>query len=350
MGALLYALFLLKTVLMPFVAAFVLAYLLNPVVNFFQKFMNRLLAMIVVYFAFTLAIVGLLVWAVPMAWQQLQTMWNYAPKVLTWYNDTVRVWLDKRFDYDFYQVNISVLSEQALSYIEQNYRGIDTQAVIQTALSKGAMLANKAGLLVLIPILTFYYLYNWQARLLALHTLVPTPYRKKVGQIFYDMDIALMSFVKGQMLVMLLLGLVYAFQLRLIGLELGITIGLVAGLASFVPYLGFGLGLVIAMIAGFFQFGADYIKLGMIGGAFFIGQMVEGYILQPFLLGDKIGLSPLWVIFSVLAGAALFGFVGMLVALPVSAIINVLFIHARESYAKSDFYKGHVQLRLFDDP
>lgn len=156
-----------------------------------------------------------------------------------------------------------------------------------------------------------------------------------------------MEFIKGQLLVMVLLGAIYAVQLQLIGLELGLTIGMVAGIASFVPYLGFGLGFIAAIIAGLFQFGFDWFYLSLIVGAFLVGQAAEGYVLQPLLLGDKIGLSPLWVIFAVLAGASLLGFVGMLIALPVSAVINVLFRHLYAYYRSTDFYKGRVQLDLF---
>lgn len=155
-----------------------------------------------------------------------------------------------------------------------------------------------------------------------------------------------MNFAKGQISVMILLGMIYAIQLELIGLKLGLIIGIGAGVASFVPYLGFGVGIVAALMAGFFQFGFDIKHLLLIIGAFGIGQMLEGYVLQPLLLGNKIGLSALWVIFSVLAGASLFGFIGMLIALPVSAVLNVLFRHAYTTYIQSDWYASNKPFRL----
>lgn len=156
-----------------------------------------------------------------------------------------------------------------------------------------------------------------------------------------------MNFIKGQLSVMLLLGSIYAIQLQMIGLNFGLLIGIGAGVASFVPYLGFALGIIVAIVVGLFQFGFDAIYISLIIGAFMIGQAMEGYVLQPLLLGDKIGLSPLWVIFSVLAGASLFGFVGMLIALPVSAILNVLFHHTYSAYLDSDWHKGQKQLTLW---
>ena len=143
--------------------------------------------------------------------------------------------------------------------------------------------------------------------------------------------------------------MVYAVQLQLIGLKVGLIIGMMAGIASFVPYLGFTLGFIAAIIAGLFQFGVDWVHLLLIIGAFMVGQAVEGYILQPLLLGDKIGLSPLWVIFAVLAGAALAGIAGMLIALPLAAVLKVLFQHAYDSYRETEFYKGDAQYGLFKE-
>lgn len=137
---------------------------------------------------------------------------------------------------------------------------------------------------------------------------------------------------------MILLGIVYAVGLQLIGLEVGLIIGMVAGLASIIPYLGFAVGIIAAVIATLFQFGLDWTQLILVGVVFMVGQAVEGYILQPFLLGDKIGLSPVAVVFAVLAGAQLAGFFGMLIALPMAAVIVVLLRHLRECYEHSTFY------------
>ena len=145
---------------------------------------------------------------------------------------------------------------------------------------------------------------------------------------------------------MLLLGIVYAVGLQLIGLEVGLIIGMIAGLASIIPYLGFAVGIIAAVIATLFQFGLDWTQLLLVGVVFMIGQMVEGYILQPFLLGDKIGLSPVAVVFAVLAGAQLGGFLGMLIALPVAAVIVVLLKHARDNYEKSRFYGLPIEMSI----
>ena len=346
----LYLLYLLTPVIIPFLSAFILAYLLNPIVKRLSRFMRRWIAIVLVYAAIILGLAMLLWWLVPTIWVQLQAAWDYMPQALTWYNEVVRKWVMSQ---SHNRVNLPslesrMLSETMVDYLSVNYNVIDAQSLLAKILNSGMTVINNAGLLVLVPILTFYFLFNWDQRLHQWKIALPHQYAKKIVEISRDCDKALMAFVKGQLLVMVLLGIVYAVQLQLIGLELGLIIGMVAGIASFVPYLGFGIGFIAAIIAGLFQFGVDWFHLSLIVGAFLVGQAVEGYILQPLLLGDKIGLSPLWVIFAVLAGAALMGFVGMLIALPVSAILNVLFHHAYAAYLNSELYKGRRQLRLFD--
>lgn len=335
-------------IIIPFLAAFILAYLLNPVVTQLSKHMSRFTATLLVYLMIIATVVLLIRWAVPMLWAQLKVMWSYMPVVVEWYNETGRIWIGERTNSDLIPLDQNVVREHTIAYLQTNYQVSDVQSILLRLVSSGLSVLNTAGLFVLIPILTFYFLMNWYGRLKLWELAIPPAYRPKTIEIAKDCDIALMSFVKGQMLVMVLLGVIYAVQLHFLGLELGLTIGMMAGIASFVPYLGFGIGIIAAIIAGLLQFGVDWIKLGMIFGAFMVGQMMEGYVLQPLLLGDKIGLSPLWVIFSVLAGAALFGFVGMLVALPVSAVINVLFHHAYAAYLNSEWYKGRRQYRLFE--
>ncbi|ADG60847.1 AI-2E family transporter [Moraxella catarrhalis] len=345
----LYALFLMKTVITPFVAAFILAYFLNPLVSRLALIMPRILAVSVVYISCFVVMGALIIWLVPMVWAQMQILWESLPHIITWYNDTGRAWIARYTNSELLPLDIDLISNTALDYFQNNYQVNDVQGLIKQVFSSGISAANNIGLIVMVPILTFYFLLGWNQRLYTWKLSIPKPYTNKVVRIARDCDTALMNFAKGQFLVMLLLGAIYAIQLQLIGLQLGLIIGITAGIASFVPYLGFGIGIIAALIAGLFQFGLDWIYLGLIFGAFMIGQVVEGYILQPLLLGDKIGLSPLWVIFSVLAGASLFGFVGMLIALPVSAVINVLFHYAYDAYLRSDWHEGQRQLPLWKE-
>ncbi|OOR87750.1 AI-2E family transporter [Moraxella caviae] len=345
----LYALYLMKSVIAPFFAAFILAYFLNPLVSMVAKFMPRILAIAVVYISGLFVLGGLLIWLMPMLWAQLQLAWESLPALVTWYNDVVRAWIGQHTNSELMPLELNVISDALVKFFQNNYQVADAQSFIRQALTSGVSAANSLGLTVMVPILTFYFLLGWHKRLASWQAAIPKPYTKKVLEIAKDCDRALMNFAKGQLLVMLLLGAIYAVQLHLIGLNLGLIIGISAGIASFVPYLGFGFGIVAALAAGLFQFGFDWVYLALIVGAFMVGQVLEGYVLQPLLLGDKIGLSPLWVIFSVLAGASLLGFVGMLIALPVSAVLNVLVHHAYKAYLDSDWHKGARQLDMWKD-
>lgn len=341
-------LYLMMPVIVPFVFAFVLAYLFNPLVKRLSKYVKRWIAIIVVYGTITSGMVLLLWWLVPTLWHQLQAAWDYLPKILNWYNQVVREWFINNTRIRLPQLETQGFSETLVDYAQAHYNFSDASSWMSQIVESSMSFINNAGLIVLVPILTFYFLFNWDKRLLSWKMAIPSAYSKKVIDIAQECDRALMGFVKGQLLVMVLLGVIYAVQLQLIGLELGLIIGMGAGIASFVPYLGFGLGFIASIIAGLFQFGLDWFHLSLIVGAFLVGQAAEGYVLQPLLLGDKIGLSPLWVIFSVLAGASLLGFVGMLIALPVSAVINVLFRHLYSYYRTTDLYKGRKQLELFE--
>lgn len=345
-----YVLYKLQTVIMPFVVAFVLAYLFNPLVRWLQNklHLRRWLAILLVYLGVIAGAVGLLWWLLPIIWEQLQTFWSFVPHAIDYYNQTIRGWVASNTPVRLPVFQMKDMSRGVLSYLQDNYNFSDASSLALSVFSSSMSVINVAGLAVLVPIVMFYFLYNWDERLLAWQHAIPNRYLGRVYAIAKESDDALMSFVQGQLLVMVLLGIVYAVQLQMIGLKVGLLIGMMAGLASFVPYLGFALGFIASVGAGIFQFGFDWVHMVLIVGAFMMGQVIEGYILQPLLLGDKIGLSPIWVMFAVLAGAALFGFAGMVIALPAAAVLNVFARHAYLAYRDSEFYKGNSQLPLFE--
>ncbi|WP_227538678.1 AI-2E family transporter, partial [Moraxella canis] len=250
----LYALFLMKAVIAPFIAAFILAYFLNPLVSRLALIMPRILAISVVYISCVIVASALIIWLVPMMWAQLQLLWESLPKIIAWYNDVGRSWIARYTDSELLPLDIDLISNTALTYFQNNYQVNDVQDLIKQVFSSGLTAANNIGLIVMVPILTFYFLLGWDQRLHTWKLSVPKPYTHKVVRIARDCDAALMNFAKGQFLVMLLLGAIYAIQLQLIGLQLGLIIGITAGIASFVPYLGFGIGIIAALIAGLFQF------------------------------------------------------------------------------------------------
>lgn len=335
----LWVLYLLKPVVLPFIAAFLVAYLFSPLVDKLHRIgLPRWLSIGIVFIGIGI-IVTLAIWyVVPLVWQQLIYARDSIPAGIHWLNYTFLPWVSQTFNVEAMEIDTEQISKVVMEYIQTNYSADSIQSVVLRVAQSGLNFIQIGGVVVLIPIIAFYFLLDWDRMLESLRRLIPRHYEKTTLGIVGECHNVLGAFVKGQFLVMFLLGVVYAVGLQLIGLEVGLIIGMVAGLASIIPYLGFGVGIIAAVIATLFQFGIDWTHLALVIIVFMIGQAIEGYILQPFLLGDKIGLSPVAVVFAVLAGAQLAGFLGMLIALPVAAVIVVLLRHAREYYEKSRLY------------
>ena len=335
----LWVLYLLKPVVLPFIAAFLVAYLFSPLVDKLHRIgLPRWLSIGIVFIGIGI-IVTLAIWyVVPLVWQQLIYARDSIPAGIHWLNYTFLPWVSQTFNVEAMEIDTEQISKVVMEYIQTNYSADSIQSMVLRVAQSGLNFIQIGGVVVLIPIIAFYFLLDWDRMLESLRRLIPRHYEKITLGIVGECHNVLGAFVKGQFLVMFLLGVVYAVGLQLIGLEVGLIIGMVAGLASIIPYLGFGVGIIAAVIATLFQFGIDWTHLALVIIVFMIGQAIEGYILQPFLLGDKIGLSPVAVVFAVLAGAQLAGFLGMLIALPVAAVIVVLLRHARECYEKSRLY------------
>lgn len=335
----LWVLYLLKPVVVPFVAAFLIAYLFSPLVNVLHRIgLARWLSISIVFIGIGIVVTLVMWYLVPLVWQQLMYARDSIPAGIHWINYTFLPWLSDSFNLVPMEIDTDQISSVVMDYVQTNYSADSIQAMLLKLAQSGLNFIQIGGTIVLIPIIAFYFLLDWDRMLDSLRRLIPRPYEKTTLNIVSECHSVLGAFVKGQFLVMLLLGVVYAVGLQLIGLEIGLIIGMIAGLCSIIPYLGFAVGIIAAVIATFFQFGIDWWQLVLVGIVFMVGQAVEGYILQPFLLGDKIGLSPVAVVFAVLAGAQLAGFLGMLIALPVAAVIVVLLRHIREYYEHTPFY------------
>ena len=335
----LWVLYLLKPVVLPFVAAFLVAYLFSPLVDKIHKIgLPRWLAISIVFIGIGVVLTLAMWYLVPLVWQQLMYARDSIPAGIHWLNYTFLPWVSQTFSVEPMEIDTQQMSTVVMEYIQTNYSADSIQAMLLKVAQSGLNFIQIGGTVVLIPIIPFYFLLDWDRMLDNMRRLIPRPYEKSTLHIVGECHSVLGAFVKGQFLVMFLLGTVYAVGLQIIGLEIGLIIGMVAGLASIIPYLGFAVGMIAAVIATLFQFGIDWMQLVLVGVVFMVGQAVEGYVLQPFLLGDKIGLSPVAVVFAVLAGAQLAGFLGMLIALPVAAIIVVLLRHARDCYEKSRIY------------
>ncbi|MDR0237265.1 chloramphenicol efflux transporter CxpE [Acinetobacter sp.] len=340
----LWILYLLKPVVIPFVAAFLVAYLFSPVVDKLSRLLPRWLSISIVFIGIGVLLTWAIWFVVPLVWKQLIYARDSIPAGIHWVNSTFLPWLSNNFNVEHMELDTDQISKVVMEYVQTNYSADSIQSMALKIAQSGLSFISIGGTIVLIPIIAFYFLLDWNRMLESLKGFIPRQYESSVLNIVAECHSVLGAFVKGQFLVMILLGIVYAVGLQLVGLEVGLIIGMIAGLCSIIPYLGFGVGIIAAIIACFFQFGLDLKHLLMVLAVFGVGQLIEGYILQPFLLGDKIGLSPVAVVFAVLAGAQLGGFVGMLIALPVAAVIVVLLKHLKELYQRSQFYKAESTL------
>ena len=339
----LWVVYLLKPVVLPFIGAFLIAYLFSPLVDKLHNIgLPRWLSISCVFIGIGVVIFLAMWFLVPLVWEQLMYAKKNIPGNIHWLNYTFLPWLSNTFNLVPMEIDTEQMSAAIMEYIQTNYSADSIQAMILKVAQSGLNFIQIGGTIVLIPIIAFYFLLDWERMLDSMRRLIPRKYEKSTLTIVGECHEVLGAFVKGQFLVMFLLGVVYAMGLQLIGLEVGIIIGMVAGLASIIPYLGFAVGIISAVIACLFQFGLDWVHLALVLVVFMVGQAIEGYILQPFLLGDKIGLSPVAVVFAVLAGAQLAGLLGMLIALPVAAVIVVLLRHVRENYEKSQLYRSDV--------
>lgn len=331
--------YLLHPILSPFLVALLLAYLFDPLVDRLEKWgLSRTWGVVAVFALFTLIVMTLLLVLVPMLAKQLMRLYELAPQMLDWMQHSAMPWVQSRlgladgfWKFDKVKAAISEHMGQTTDIV-----GV----VLSQATASGLALIGWLANLVLIPVVSFYLLRDWDLMMAKIRSLLPRNREERVMSLAGECHEVLGAFVRGQLLVMLALGVIYAAGLMLVGLELGLLIGLIAGLAAIVPYMGFVIGIGAALIAGLFQFGGDlYPMLGIVA-VFMVGQALEGMVLTPLLVGDRIGLHPVAVIFAILAGGELFGFTGVLLALPVAAVIMVLVRHVHDLYKDSDIYSG----------
>ena len=345
--ALVFALFVyfLHPILTPFLVAIVLAYMFDPVVDRLEKFgFSRTWGVVTVFALFTVIVTGLVLVLVPLLAKQLIKLYQLAPQVLDWLQHTAVPWAQSKFGlsdgfwkFDKIKAAITEHMGQASDIV-----GVVLSQATASSLALIGFLAN----LVLIPVVAFYLLRDWDIMLAKIRGLLPRDREEQIVSLAKECHDVLGAFVRGQLLVMLALGVIYSAGLMLVGLELGLLIGLMAGIAAIVPYMGFIIGIGAALTAGLFQFGGDlYPMLGIVA-VFMVGQALEGTVLTPLLVGDKIGMHPVAVIFAILAGGELFGFTGVLLALPVAAVIMVLVRHVQDMYKESQVYKGEEDPEL----
>ncbi len=338
-------LYVLHGILAPFLVGILLAYLADPLVDRLERLgLSRTWGVVVVFALFTLIFLALLLVLIPMLAKQLVRLYELTPQMLDWLQHVALPWVQSRLGladgfWRFDQIKAAIGAHMGQT---TDIVGI----VLSQATASGLALLGLLANLILIPVVGFYLLRDWDVLMGKLRSLLPRQREAQVARLAGECHEVLGAFVRGQLLVMLALGLIYSAGLMLVGLELGLLIGLLAGLAAIVPYMGFIIGIGAAIIAGLFQFGGDpYAMIGIVA-VFMVGQALEGMVLTPLLVGDRIGLHPVAVIFAILAGGELFGFTGVLLALPVAAVIMVLLRHVHDLYKESDMYAGDVDPKL----
>lgn len=335
--------YLLAPVITPFAISAVLAYLGDPFVDRLEKLsmgrlkLNRTVAVSIVFILMLSLLTVILLIVVPLLVEQIRLLVNLLPKWIEWFSGTALPWLAGRLGLEPTDFDSAHFTQVLKDY----WKEISTAAFrVMDYISRGGMaVAALLTNLILIPVVTFYLLRDWDPLIRGIHDLLPRNMEAEVGRTIKDVDEVLSAFFRGQLMVMLALGVIYTIGLSLVGIELAILIGMGAGLLSIVPYLGSIVGVLVAAGAAIFQF-QDVFHLLMVLLVFAVGQSAEGMYLTPKLVGDRIGLHPVTVIFAVLAGGQLFGFLGILLALPVAAALNVLVRHMLEKYRNSEMYES----------
>lgn len=336
----------LSVILVPFVVAALLGWMGDPLVDRLQaRGISRTHAVLVVFTLMSLALLLALLILVPLIARQVGTLiesWpQYQAWIEGWFYSQLAPWLDERFGFDlvawFDQRHLlDMLREhwQRAGGVAVDVLGFLSRSGITAAL----WLTN----LVLIPVLTFFFLRDWDRFVERLAALVPRDHLPVANRLARETDQVLGGFLRGQFLVMVALGLMYGVGLALVGVKLGALIGIIGGILSFVPYIGPASVVVMGTVAALVQGGGMSMLIG-VAVVFTVAQLVESYLLTPTLVGDRIGLHPMAVIFAVMAGGVLFGFVGMLIALPAAAVLNVMLRFAVERYRMSPVYVGASQ-------
>ncbi|WP_375228427.1 AI-2E family transporter [Roseobacter sp. S98] len=322
-------------VLLPFVLGGAIAYFLDPVADRLERIgLSRVAATAVITIAGVLTFVVMALLIIPTLVGQALQLFEVAPE----FARTLTSWLTERFP--------TLLDEGSTVRQSINSLGATIESrgaqLLETALTSAASLLNIIVLLVVVPVVSVYLLLDWDRMVARIDQLLPRDHAPVIRRLASDIDNTLAAFIRGMGTVCLILGTYYAVALMLVGLQFGLVVGFVAGLVTFIPYLGALIGGALAIGLALFQFWGDWVSIGLVGGIFVIGQVIEGNVLTPKLVGSSVGLHPVWLIFALSVFGALFGFVGMLVAVPVAAALGVITRFGVEQYQNSMLYRGRA--------
>ena len=331
-----FLLWLLSDILLPFVAGLVLAYLQTPLADRLERLgVNRTLAALLIVGVVVLTFILLALLLVPILAGQTAALIagipTYVARLQALLSDSGSPWLRQLFNEGAAGKTMTGLVTQGSGYIA---------TLITSLWAGGKALASFVSVLVIMPVVTFYLICDWHKMIAILDSWVPPQYRETVHRLVREIDAAISGFLRGQAGVCLIVGIYYAVALSLIGLDFGLLIGLTAGVLTFMPYVGSMTGLLIGASVAVGQFWPQWPPIVGVIGIFLVGQFVEGNVLGPKLVGDHVGLHPVWLIFAMFAFGYLLGFVGLLIAVPLAAAIAVLFRFGLSRYFASPFYQG----------
>ena len=325
--------YLLGPVLTPFLVAALFAYLGDPIADSLEAWMPRTLAVVVVFVGLLLGVLAALLFLVPALERQLLAFLDRLPDYIAWLQEQLLPVIAERLGLEPSQLLDTDRLQAALQSHWKEAGGL-AATFLRAVSTSGAALAGWLANLVLIPVVTFYLLRDWDRLMANIRALLPRDIEPAVVEFAQEADEVLGAFLRGQFMVMASLGTVYTIGLWILGLDLALFFGLLAGLVSFVPYLGFIVGIMAAGLAAYLQFHELWPLAGVLA-VFGIGQMLESFLFTPLFVGDRIGLHPVAVIFAVMAGGQLFGFVGVLLGLPVAAVVMVLLRQLHRRYLAS---------------
>ncbi len=327
----------LESVLTPFLIGAILAYLGTPLVNAAERRgMPRSLATTIVVLLFGLVLIAVFIVLIPLVQGEVALAAKRLPALMAQASAAMSPWLEQRFG-----ITLSLDFETLKTFLTENVESAHELSLrLLSGVKAGSLIALKILInMALIPVVMFYLLRDWKMIGQRLEDLVPLDWQGRYRTIVAEIDDVLAEFLRGQFSVMVVLAIYYAIGLSLVGLDRALSIGILTGLLVFIPYVGFGLGFVLGVLAALLQWSGWPMFLAVLA-VYGIGQLLENYVLVPWLVGDRIGLHPIAVIFALLAFGQLFGFAGVLLALPVSAALLVGLRHLRAEYMLSPFYRG----------
>jgi len=336
--------YILSPILTPFAISALLAYLFDPFADKLESWkINRTLSVVIVFLVMTLLVFIILLFLIPTLEHQISNLLTNLPRYFLWLSEHITPWLKETFGIQTDFFNATEVSTLLKSH--WNEAGGIAKNVIASLSQSGLVLVNWMMNIILIPVITFYLLRDWDLLTARFGELIPRPVYPTINKLVTESNKVLSAFLRGQFSVMLALGVIYSIGLMIIGLDLSLLIGMGAGIVSFIPYLGAITGMIVGVITAIVQFG-DLTIVVYVLGVFAVGQLLEGFVLTPLLVGDKIGLHPVAVIFAVLAGGQLFGFVGVLLGLPIAAVVMVLLRFAHQNYILSKAYGDEDEFSL----